>query len=295
MTTTTGVPASFAANAASAATAAAPPTTWTNSLWAGMVLTLLGAPLTSNNVSNMLHWMSAENPSTSWATSNNPLNTTVGVTSGSFGQADLLTGAQHTAQTIQQQNMAPIDAALMQNAPLTTFAAAVVASPWDAGHYGGTPAGITTTSPSIVDSGIATNASTGSGGNATTAGFGSTLWSWTGGQIWRQTQGSLSLGSSAYNGVKSVAGGVAGAATSAADALGSVGTLVSDITQPGMWLRAAEFMLGSALLLTGLVLFVATSKPGTSAKGNGAAPAAAPAAASGGESMAAEAAPLALA
>lgn len=51
----------------------------------------------------------------------------------------------------------------------------------------------------------------------------------------------------------------------ASGAVSSVGGLITDITSRSFWQRIGEFALGAALIIGGLVLFVATSKPGEDA------------------------------
>jgi hypothetical protein len=53
------------------------PVAFTNRAWAELVLLNLIAPLTDNNIDNLLRWMAAENQSNTWwgtGGANNPLN-----------------------------------------------------------------------------------------------------------------------------------------------------------------------------------------------------------------------------
>lgn len=131
-------------------------TAWTAQDWVITMLNYAGVPSSSNNVTNVLHWMAAENPASNWWNRNNPLNASLG-TSASDGTAsypDLNTAAKETAAMIQQQNMNLIYKALQNNVSLEDFANALIQAPWadlvlpngTVTHYGDNPANITTTS-----------------------------------------------------------------------------------------------------------------------------------------------------
>lgn len=119
------------------------PSQWSPSLWAKFVLAFSGLPATQNNVNNLLRWVHAESGAT-WDHDNNPLNTSTGThtTNGTGGQRNLLTSAWNTAVTLRMPNYTAVAAALEQTATAHTFSHAVVASPWAASHYGGTPTAI---------------------------------------------------------------------------------------------------------------------------------------------------------
>ena len=114
---------------------------YTASDWASQVLSDLGAPVSQNNINNILHWMVAEEPGSDWFDRNNPLNSSLntGSSDGTGSYGSLSDAAQATAQMIQQSNMSGIHQALSSDASLDSFSAAVVASPWAASHYGGDP------------------------------------------------------------------------------------------------------------------------------------------------------------
>jgi hypothetical protein len=126
---------------------------YTASDWATQVLTDLGAPVSQNNVNNILHWMDAEEPGTDWFDRNNPLNASLGTNAsdGTGSYSDLTAAAQYTARMIQQGNMSGINAALQANASIDAFSAAVVASPWASSHYGGNPNHIAETEATGAD------------------------------------------------------------------------------------------------------------------------------------------------
>jgi hypothetical protein len=113
----------------------------TEQQWTQQVLADIGAPDTANNEDNLLKWMTAEEPTSDWWDRNNPLNASLGTssTSGLGSYPDLTTGAQETADMIEQSNMSGIAQALHSNASPDAFSAAVVGSPWAASHYGGNP------------------------------------------------------------------------------------------------------------------------------------------------------------
>ena len=114
---------------------------YTASDWAAQVLADLGAPVSQNNINNILHWMVAEEPGNDWFDRNNPLNASLntGSSDGTGSYASLGAAAQATAQMIQQSNMGGIHQALTSDASINAFSAAVVASPWASSHYGGDP------------------------------------------------------------------------------------------------------------------------------------------------------------
>lgn len=121
---------------------------WTPTSWATAVLRYIGAPVTQNNIDNIRRWMRAEK-GTDWFSRNNPLNSSVGTTStdGTGSYPNLGAAAQNVASMINQGNMSGIKNALMSNAPLPAFSAAVVGSPWASSHYGGDPAYFTDVPP----------------------------------------------------------------------------------------------------------------------------------------------------
>lgn len=106
--------------------------------WAADMLAAASLPTTPNNVANVARWMVAEEPVGDWWHNNNPLNVNAGG-SGSDTFPNLTAAGLKTASVVRQSNMAGIFRALAASAPLATFSAAVVASPWASSHYGGNP------------------------------------------------------------------------------------------------------------------------------------------------------------
>lgn len=113
--------------------------TYTQAQWAVLVLSDAHLPATTNNVGNLMRWMVAEEPASNWFHGNNPLNVGATTSNSNAGFSSLSTGARATAAAIRQSNMRGIYNALAATATINAFSAAVVASPWAAGHYGGTP------------------------------------------------------------------------------------------------------------------------------------------------------------
>lgn len=119
------------------------------SQWASLVLSDIGAPVTQHNIRDMERWMTGENPPSDWWNRNNPLNASLGTNSsdGLGSYSSLGVGAMETARMIEQNNMEGIDAALRADAPTSQFSAAVVESPWANSHYGGNPNYFTNINP----------------------------------------------------------------------------------------------------------------------------------------------------
>jgi hypothetical protein len=108
--------------------------------WAELVLLDGGAPVTQQNVANMLVWMVNEEPSNNWNDRNNPLNASLGTDAqdGTGWYSNLNTSAYYTAQMIfGQSNMSAIaDALSSGTATKAQFGAAVISAPWASSHYG---------------------------------------------------------------------------------------------------------------------------------------------------------------
>ena len=111
--------------------------------WEEQILTRLGAPITPATVYDLDVWQRQEGGSTNDPDSYNPFNTTV-KGPGSFGTNSVgvqafpnwTEGLNATVQTIEQQNMAGILAALKGNDNPAPFEAAVSASPWGTHFHG---------------------------------------------------------------------------------------------------------------------------------------------------------------
>lgn len=139
----------------------------TNYAWAKDVLGRVGGPTfqTDNNVTNMVAWMVSEEPPDNWWNNNNPLNIDAGGT-GSDTFPSLDASAAETAKWISTySNYTGIKNALANNAPYDQFKAAVVASPWAAGHYGNGSGFAAPGQPTVTFTGQ--TLSPGTAGNAT--------------------------------------------------------------------------------------------------------------------------------
>jgi hypothetical protein len=137
--------------------------TASNANWAILLLKDINAPVTTNNIQNVLRWMAAENPPSNWANRNNPLNASLNTnsTNGTGSYTDLTTAAQNTAAMIVQgyKGGAIGDAiynALQTNADPAVFSVAVVNSPWSSNHYGVASAGAVTPVPGRLPNYLAT-------------------------------------------------------------------------------------------------------------------------------------------
>lgn len=196
--------------------------------FATAVLEGLGITPTPTNVTNMQVWMTAEGGGP-----NNPLN--VRQPNGGFSVSDPQTGVQDTVSVLNQSNMSMIKAALAADQSLSSFTAAVIASPWDAGHYAG--------------SGFA-------------AGQDQPLQSFpnpTGliGQLTVDNPIGGALGLNAGQVSQSLSG-LAGLEASGAKLLGTV-------TSASFWERIGIFTLGATVFGIALVVFMANTKPGQKA------------------------------
>jgi hypothetical protein len=145
---------------------------YTQAVWATAVLADANLPTTPTNVQNMERWMAAEEPPSNWWDRNNPLNASLGTSAsdGTGSYPNLSAGAAYTAKMLQQSNMSGIYNALKNSASITVFSAAVVASPWASGHYGGNPNAIANIPiPTAVPAGTNPFASGSSAAGAATA------------------------------------------------------------------------------------------------------------------------------
>ena len=244
------VPTDFTASSATVnnIVTAQPRANLTTDLWATALIVQLNAdgksvPLTLNNVQNIMRWIQIEggtaqsgvpSPGGTWLDYNDPLN--VRNQSGTFTAPDITSGIAATASTIEQSNMAPILAALQQNASTATFGSALVASPWDAGHYGGKNP-LSGVSPTVLYA-------TSTGGNPT--------------GLLGQVGSNLGAVGNAFSPVPAAQAAVG----STASALGAIGTLAGDLTNVTWWKRVGVFTLGAALFVVGLAGFIATTKEG---------------------------------
>jgi hypothetical protein len=211
-----------------------PHTGVTNADWAVWVLQDGGWPVTTNNVDNILAWMTAENAASTWwgtAGANNPLNNGLGSGGGSGlgSYPDLATAAQFAAKGLQGgiKGAAPIGQALAANAPFSVFHQATLNATWSGDHYAGTD-WAAETSPFKVPI--------------------------------------VTAGSKAVIGSSDAVGSaIQGAATAAADATSwtaELEKLLSDLTSASWWKRVGLFSGGLGLIIGGIVLFISTTKTG---------------------------------
>jgi len=192
--------------------------------WAQSLLTIMQLPDTPNNVTNVLIWVHNEQDASSWKTdATNPLGVE---TNGKVeSQKNVLAGLSLTAATIQKYPS--IVQALKADAPTQIFANAVVNSKWNTGKAG-----------------------TGLYGGKTVTQFiklGPLV-----------TTGSQSLGF-----LQQVEGGSGPQVVkTAASAASSLGSLEANLTSGTFWKRIGVGALGVGLAITGIVIFIATSKTG---------------------------------
>lgn len=100
-------------------------------------------PIDANTVSDILHWMPLEEPTSDWYDRNNPLNASLGTSAsdGTGSYPDLVTGANETALMIDQKNMSSIRTSLVDDDAPAAFSEGVVTAPWASSHYGVAAAG----------------------------------------------------------------------------------------------------------------------------------------------------------
>ena len=136
----------------------------TNQAWATLLLKNIGAPVTPNNINNILLWQSLENKPSNWYNRNNPLNASLGTNArdGTGSYSDLTTAAKETATMITQGYKGGaigggIYTALMNDAPTSDFSVQVVNSAWSSNHYGVASAGAIKAVPGRIATFLAGN------------------------------------------------------------------------------------------------------------------------------------------
>jgi hypothetical protein len=267
----------------------------TSTSWAVALLTTAKLPVTQNNVDNILRWMQLEGGSSggtpgvsgsmeTWLHMNDPLNASLHE-SGQFSYPSVEAGLTNTAAMLHQSNMSPIYNALKQNAPLSQFSSALAASPWDGSHYSSQIAqygsNFLSAFPELAAFATATGLNptgTGLGGRAPSGQGSQPSTSLTATQFNAGVKNNaLQIGTALAKGAKVLAqtpqsslGAVASEMGSIGKDLSGVNTVVTDLTKPGMWVRIGEGLAGIALLVGGLVLFVASSDDGKKAISTGA-------------------------
>jgi hypothetical protein len=197
------------------------------SAWALGLLTLIRAPITANNLSNVQLWIHNEQSAGSWAAdATNPLG--VSGPNGVQPQGNVLAGLTLTASTLQSGSYNAIVNALRNNAPTPIFAGAVIASPWNTGKTGGSTYAGRTLNQFIA-------------------------------------MGPLVTGSTSNNGIvtqmeQGQAGSVVTPVVGAVKAVTSVGGLIGKITDPTNLKNVGIFVGGLALTVTGLVILFSATK-----------------------------------
>jgi hypothetical protein len=242
---------------------------FTNVMWAELVLTFLGAPVTQNNVDNFTSWMQAENSASTWtgtAGANNPLNNGLGSGGGSgLGSfPDLIVSAAFAAKGLEGGITGGqyIGNALKANAPFSVFHAATLQATWSGDHYSGT-GWASQSAPSPAPSITAAQSQSNGASKGVAVASANT-------QFIVNNMGLLAgkslagaLGALPTN-LGNAAGDVANAATGGA--AGGLSTLLGDLTSASWWLRVGMGALGVFLFLVGLAGFISTTQPGQAAK-----------------------------
>lgn len=237
------------------------PSQFANQTWAALVLVLVGAPVTPNNLSNMMDWMTHENAADTWtgtAGVNNPLNNGLGSGGGSGlgSYPDLFTAAVYAAKGIEGGIFSPvcggktpggIAAALKADAPFPVFKDAVIKSGWASGCYSGWTSHSVASVPVVTVAQAAQHSTTNhpSVGNVTAADLGDP------GLLQQAEQGVATTGTTAEK-----------AAKAATAWTGELGTLLGDLTSANWWKRVGVFVGGLTLVAAGIVIFISTTKTG---------------------------------
>ncbi len=108
--------------------------------WARLVLYFGGWDASDGKVLAIAQWMRAENAPQSWWNRDNPLNNGWGTLAGNFmsGYSDLVSAAQQCADAIRTNGgYQVIEDALSKDSTRDQVRAAIIASSWATGHYGG--------------------------------------------------------------------------------------------------------------------------------------------------------------
>ena len=215
-------------------------TQWTAQIWATLVLILAGVTPTPGNVDKILHWIPAENGTSTWYkptpnnpghSLNNPLNVAATTTNPSHGFTTLYKAAVATATELKNNtDYTAIYSSLEHTASLTAFASAVIASPWAAGHYGYTIAHITTT----------------------TIAYGAKI----------KAPSTAGKPSSDIPAITTTTTPVTQALHGLATPFADIGKFVGYLHDVSFWRRVGIFIAGAALATVGLVLVVSTTKGG---------------------------------
>jgi hypothetical protein len=244
--------------------------------WAVALLTLIGAPVTQNNITNLVAWQNAEGGAGPQfgipgnITNFNPINVSLTTGPNGYGYdpgtgayypgasptpgnnppiasfSDWATGLKATADRLQEPFASPILAALKGNASQATLSQAIGSTGWGTGYAVATAS----TTPKQVVSGQPTAVDTSVLG---------------------------SLGQDVANGLFGFGGGLLGLGGTAAKVVGAVagsgqvldelGKILTDFTSPTWWKRVGLFVFGGILAVTGLVVLLSTTNAGQKAEG----------------------------
>jgi len=252
-------------------TATKPPsTTWSTADWAALALKRANLPVTQNNISNIQRWITTETGAQqgTWARDNNPLNMTgygsVRPSQYVFYQFPSLDrSATVFGLFMNQNNMAPIRAALAANAPLPVFSAALTNSAWNINtssgkSYGGNPNWLLAYQPTTTRVNVNELTPSIKVSNTPASSF----------KLTGSSSGSSS--GSMGSGTKKPSGGggllshipIIGGAISATEAVGSV---ASHLIDPNFWKRIGIGLAGIALIGTGATIFILSTDTAKSA------------------------------
>jgi hypothetical protein len=263
-------------------TATKPPsTTWSTADWAALALKRANLPVTQNNISNIQRWITTETGTQqgTWARDNNPLNMTgygsVRPSKYVFYQFPSLDRAATVfGLFMNQNNMAPIRAALAANAPLPVFSAALTNSSWNVNapgnkSYGGNPNWLLPYQPTTYSVNVNELTPTVKVSNtpASSAGAAKGLSSF-GGSSSTKPSGGGAIGTPGSNKTDKGGGGllsnipIIGGAISATEAVGSV---ASHLIDPNFWKRIGIGLAGITLMTTGATIFILSTDTAKSA------------------------------
>jgi hypothetical protein len=218
-------------------------------------------PVTQNNISNIQRWITTETGGQqgTWARDNNPLNMTgygsVRPSQYVFYQFPSLDrSATVFGLFMNQNNMAPIRAALAANAPLPMFSAALTNSAWNVNtssgkSYGGNPNWLLAYQPTTTRVNLNELTPNIKVANTPPSSMGSTSAT--------MPTSTSSSGGGILSNIP-----IIGGAVSAAEATGKV---ASHLIDPNFWKRIGIGAAGLALIGTGTILFISTTNTAKSA------------------------------
>jgi hypothetical protein len=222
--------------------------------WSAAVLTAAQLPVNVTNVSNLNAWIANEQTASSWSQGVNGVHGPLGNMQGNAtnpAEAAIQT-AQHLTTSSYYTNIVK---ALQHSVPLALFAGAVTSTPWNAPtDYGG----VTT----FINKAKANNYGnyTASGTNAASPGAGNPK-GWFGQWIEPTLTGSI-VGLHNNPAVP-----IANTVIAPFKAAGSVGQLISDITNPTTLKNVGIFVAGFCIAGVGLLIFFSQTKTAKTVEG----------------------------